>query len=1223
MLAIDVGDRIFQTRMASKSQTVKDLIEEAKKRTLLLCICVIGLAYLMSLTSSSVWINMPAAVFVIVLIRYISYDVSARRKIAEQGTPSSTKNILQNQMTHGNASFQPQSEPTDWRRKVDSPIVEAAIDKLTRHLVSEWITNLWYEKITPDKDAPEELTEIMNGILGEICLRAKDVNLIELVTRDTIQLVCEHIELYRIIQTHIGEAMLSSLSNDERDAKLKLTLAEDNKLHPALFSAEAEHKVLQRFMDGVMNLTCKPDDLQCKFFRYIARELLACAVMRPIINLASPKFINERIETAVLSLRNRDGKLSKASETGTKQSKSSRSRFTPDHFSGFLDRSISGVELVQLGHSHGKKSQPVEFDEAQNGVSSSFQNEPKNAYLGPSAGIHPKNHIVQYYQQEGDTSNIVPDIWKSQSENVEGMEKHNVDGKTTQARRSSGGEWAQMLDIMSRRKNETLAPENIENRWAKGRNYKKKEIAKCASKPSNPRVLSEASDKTNFVRKPFNGQPKNSGIIKSSVSENHPSFSPQIKQSSGDSSRELEDASRLEEPSHVHEQIRHEKSFKQHMEIIEESGSSYTSEDDENSSVTGLGTPGIKVWDSKSNRAGSVSHHPLENDQGHHTKQGNKSQLRYRKLYKTASGRRRTRSRQGVDSWQELERTSFYLRDGLDILNTAQAEDMRTEDQGDEGESESRVSSGTLACSSAASICSSETINSSKINSERSHLAVASPSQQLRCKVLGANFVKSDSKTIAVYSISVTDNDNHTWSIKRRFRHFEELHRRLKDFTEYSLSLPPKRFLSSSLDSSVVYERCNLLDKYLKDLLILPNVAESIEVWDFLSVDSQTYMFSSPLSMIETLSVDLDNKQYGKHAKFNENNTKNTKESLDWSRDKSAVRYIECDSNLATSPSAEESRQHGRDTEQEPSFYKNKQHEGMSVSYSESDSDVDQHRGKIRLKISEKSRNKARAEVNILNDASDVLSVEDDSMVPSEWIPPNLSVPILNLVDVIFQLQDGGWIRRQAFWVAKQVLQLGMGDAFDDWLIEKVQLLRKGEVVASAISKIEQILWPDGIFLTKHPRHQRRTTSSKGDPSASHIPSSSSKGDPSAAHITPSSSKGASHITETATSPKEVEHGKHEEKDNQSLLDQQMEEARRAKFVRELMIDNAPAALVGLVGRKEYERCARDIYFFLQSAVCLKQLAYGLVEMLLLAAFPELRDIVSSCHTEKGSFEVI
>jgi sorting nexin-13 len=28
-----------------------------------------------------------------------------------------------------------------------------------------------------------------------------------------------------------------------------------------------------------------------------------------------------------------------------------------------------------------------------------------------------------------------------------------------------------------------------------------------------------------------------------------------------------------------------------------------------------------------------------------------------------------------------------------------------------------------------------------------------------------------------------------------------------------------------------------------------------------------------------------------------------------------------------------------------------------------------------------------------------------------QWMAPNVSAPIFHLVDVIFQLQDGGWIR--------------------------------------------------------------------------------------------------------------------------------------------------------------------------------------------------------------------
>lgn len=197
------------------------------------------------------------------------------------------------------------------------------------------------------------------------------------------------------------------------------------------------------------------------------------------------------------------------------------------------------------------------------------------------------------------------------------------------------------------------------------------------------------------------------------------------------------------------------------------------------------------------------------------------------------------------------------------------------------------------------------------------------------------------------------------------------------------------------------------------------------------------------------------------------------------------------------------------------------------------------------------------------------------SGLPTEWVPPKLTLPLLDLVDVVFQLQEGGWIRRKAFWVAKQILQLGMGDALDDWLLEKIRLLRRGTVVASGIQRVEQILWPDGIFITKHPKRQQRPQSSNGS---------------------------------EASSPR--------------LTDEEQRRAadRRAKFVYELMIDKAPATIVSLVGHKEYEQCAKDLYFFLQSSVCLKQLGFDLVELLLLAAFPEMDQAFKQLHEEKHKF---
>lgn len=69
------------------------------------------------------------------------------------------------------------------------------------------------------------------------------------------------------------------------------------------------------------------------------------------------------------------------------------------------------------------------------------------------------------------------------------------------------------------------------------------------------------------------------------------------------------------------------------------------------------------------------------------------------------------------------------------------------------------------------------------------------------------------------------------------------------------------------------------------------------------------------------------------------------------------------------------------------------------------------------------------------------------------WVQVCKLLHLISLSSSIFVLFD----RRKAFWVAKQVLQLGMGDALDDWLVEKIQRLRRGSVVASGIKRVEQV----------------------------------------------------------------------------------------------------------------------------------------------------------------------
>ena len=60
-------------------------------------------------------------------------------------------------------------------------------------------------------------------------------------------------------------------------------------------------------------------------------------------------------------------------------------------------------------------------------------------------------------------------------------------------------------------------------------------------------------------------------------------------------------------------------------------------------------------------------------------------------------------------------------------------------------------------------------------------------------------------------------------------------------------------------------------------------------------------------------------------------------------------------------------------------------------------------------------------------------------------------------IEVVLIIYFCTFPRRKAFWVAKQILQLGMGDALDDWVLEKIRLLRRGTVVASGIQRVEQV----------------------------------------------------------------------------------------------------------------------------------------------------------------------
>lgn len=161
-----------------------------------------------------------------------------------------------------------------------------------------------------------------------------------------------------------------------------------------------------------------------------------------------------------------------------------------------------------------------------------------------------------------------------------------------------------------------------------------------------------------------------------------------------------------------------------------------------------------------------------------------------------------------------------------------------------------------------------------------------------------------------------------------------------------------------------------------------------------------------------------------------------------------------------------------------------------------------------------------------------------------------------------------------------------MEDAIDDWLLRQINWLRRDDIIAQGIRWVQDVLWPNGTFFLK----LESSLSEDDDDHFSHKPTLNA------------SRIGGNKIYRPGS------------------FESQLEAARRASDVKKLLLDGAPTALVSLIGHKQYRRCAKDIYYFLQSTVCLKQLAYCMLELVLVSLFPELHDLVQEIH-EKAQFQ--
>lgn len=134
-------------------------------------------------TSKSMLLNIPIAILLVSGLRILFNEVEFHWKVRNARVTSYLSHLEKKQLPVNDSRLRAQPSPKEWKRKFDSPVVEAAIEDFVDKALRDFVIDLWYSFITPDKEAPELIHDIVMDALGEVSGRVKEVNLVDLLTR--------------------------------------------------------------------------------------------------------------------------------------------------------------------------------------------------------------------------------------------------------------------------------------------------------------------------------------------------------------------------------------------------------------------------------------------------------------------------------------------------------------------------------------------------------------------------------------------------------------------------------------------------------------------------------------------------------------------------------------------------------------------------------------------------------------------------------------------------------------------------------------------------------------------------------------------------------------------------------------------------------------------------------------------------------------------------------
>ncbi|TFK77421.1 PhoX domain-containing protein [Pluteus cervinus] len=184
--------------------------------------------------------------------------------------------------------------------------VSTALNEVLILIVRDFVLT-WYKELSQSPSFPTSVSAILHETLKQLLERSSDVDLPVLVVKRILPKVTEHIELFRQSEHALRGAELERHLTQSEELDLLLANRYTNKgkrkLHPAIdnlsttFTTQSEQMHLRRLADKILPLLLPPKEARSRAILIVAREIVACEVLFPAMEMLSdPDFWNRTID---------------------------------------------------------------------------------------------------------------------------------------------------------------------------------------------------------------------------------------------------------------------------------------------------------------------------------------------------------------------------------------------------------------------------------------------------------------------------------------------------------------------------------------------------------------------------------------------------------------------------------------------------------------------------------------------------------------------------------------------------------------------------------------------------------------------------------------------------------------------------------------------------------------------------------------------------------------